>query len=156
MHGVMIIQSLIGFEILVFFWVLIPVLMKVGVEPTFKLTTEVINFLFINVAFSATFLVLVSVAIHATTPLHISISSVIGVPLTYVVDWALHDYHFSRITIVGMVSVCVAVALVNISVSTLIKMDLYSIGTEERAKTRRRRDFISTVNAKISAGNSNR
>jgi len=112
--GVMLVQTYIGLFTLLFLWIFIPILMALGVEPSFSFTPEVVSFLFGNVLFAVSYFIFFAFAIAVTNPIYISLTSMLGIPLSGLADYILHKDSFSQMTIIGMVLVLFGVMLINI------------------------------------------
>jgi drug/metabolite transporter (DMT)-like permease len=109
-----VVQSYIGLLTLFVFWIFVPILIYFKVEPAPIFNSDTVSFLFINVFFGWTYYVAIGLAITFASPLYISVTTMINIPASGVVDFLFHHDHFAPLTIVGMSSVFIGVVLLNI------------------------------------------
>ncbi|KAL6059610.1 hypothetical protein QOT17_014057 [Balamuthia mandrillaris] len=116
MHGVLLINTIMGVMALTVLWVPIPLLFGFGAEPTPNFADgEVWEFLWVNSIFAVSFYFLYTFGLSLTSPLFIDLTSTIGVPLSGLADFIVYKKTFSALTLVGMATVCIGVFLYHLN-----------------------------------------
>jgi hypothetical protein len=121
-------QSISGLSIFLVLWIVYPILWATGGEPVpnFDSTTisyhklpiiaDIVGFLFVNVIFASTYFVVMPWSINIMSPLWVAVIYSVGVPITYIADYLLHNYKFGVVTVIGMFIVCASITWYNIEV----------------------------------------
>jgi len=114
-HGILLINSMMGGVVLLGLWPLIIILFYSGVEPVADVTSIDIDlFLLVNACFAVSYYILYTFGMTATSPLYISMTGLVGMPMAALADWVLKSKEFSTLTLVGMGLVCLGVLSINI------------------------------------------
>jgi drug/metabolite transporter (DMT)-like permease len=121
-HGVLLVNTLMGLVVLLVLWVPIPILSYTGIE-TLDIWTdssnnmkEVILFLCANAGFAVSYYLLYTFGMTATSPLYMSLTGMIGIPTAALADWILKDKTFGPLTLTGMGLVSLGVLAINVHV----------------------------------------
>lgn len=102
MHGILLVNTMMGAAVLLVLWPFIPIFFSTGVEPPANLSSVDVNvFLLINASFTVSYYLLYTFGMTATSPLYISMTSLVGMPMAAFADWILKSKQFSYITLLG-------------------------------------------------------
>lgn len=115
-HGILLINSMMGFVVLVGLWFLIPVFWATGVEPSVTFDYDIVLFLLANAGFVVSYYLLYTFGMTATSPLYMNTTGLVGMPMAAVADWLLKGKHFAPLTLGGMALVTLGVLAINIHV----------------------------------------
>jgi drug/metabolite transporter (DMT)-like permease len=122
--GVLFIQTLCGLFSAVFLWIPMMFLRMVHIEPVIDLhNSAVVVFLFISILFSVSYYLLYALGMSVTTPLYVTLSTMLNIPVAGVADYFLHGDTFSPLTVFGMVLISSGVLTINVNKAINMKVE---------------------------------